>query len=326
MDTARELFDTLESFKMPDTKGRTPQQQLLDYCQQVLGTVERYYFDYKTKSDPLDPKLSESDRKNLGKGVSGFANSKGGVLIWGIEDGTLAPKPISDVGIFVASLLQLGPLATDPPVPQIDGFWIPSDSGKNEGFGFIYVPESSLPPHRVALAIKDIQNHYFFRSGQDFIIAPHAQLEDWFGRRPHPVLSLITKLKTGGRMSGSAIVRVILGIKNSGRGVAKYPFLSVNVNLPYRISASGIDGKLTLGLPQLSGGPGQCDGSYGASVTRVIHPGIEHEVTSLEGKIQLSARPVDVPDLVIKYIIMAEGVRPVEGEKTVPGTELLAAA
>src|ERR1044072_6944125 len=79
------------------SNGQTPEHRLTSYCQDVLTSVERLPFDYKTKTDTRTPALDDSDKRNLAKAISGFANSGGGVLLWGIkgeEDKPLQFKPI----------------------------------------------------------------------------------------------------------------------------------------------------------------------------------------------------------------------------------------
>jgi predicted HTH transcriptional regulator len=78
MDQAQELFEKLQSLKNSE--------EFLEYCNQILGAVERIHVDFKEKHDRRNPKLEDDDKKNLAKAVSGFANSGGSVLIWGIED------------------------------------------------------------------------------------------------------------------------------------------------------------------------------------------------------------------------------------------------
>jgi predicted HTH transcriptional regulator len=77
---------------------------------------------YKTKRDSRTPQLEDDDRKNLAKALSGFANSSGGVLLWGVK-GNPVPTlmPITQIQIFMENLLQLGGLATEPSILGIDG-------------------------------------------------------------------------------------------------------------------------------------------------------------------------------------------------------------
>lgn len=325
MDSGENLFQTLRSFRQSVVPGKSPQQRLIDYCATVLGSVERDHFDYKTKSDPAVPILSDRDKEHLAKAVSGFANSAGGVLIWGIEDKTNGPHPISEVETFVSSLLQLGPLATDPSVRDIDGDWIPGDSGAG-GFALIYVPESPLPPHRVSLKIKGVQNHYYVRSGQDFTVATHTQLEDMFGRRPQPKLSLTTKVASGGHGTRSgrawAEVRVIVGIKNSGRGPARGPFISIAVNQPYRLSGVITDQNFGFrGIqPQTA-----TEGRYSSLQGVILHSGLDQEVTYISTEVDISERDVcvlEIHDLVIQYILAADGTRTVSGREIIRAAEI----
>jgi hypothetical protein len=326
MDAAIKLFDTLKDFKHDDGPGQSSQRRLIDYCTNVLGAIERFHVDFKEKSDRRDAKMSDDDKKNLAKAVSGFANSGGGVLIWGIEDGTIAAKPIAAIYNFVSSMLSLAPQLTDPPVQGIDGDWIPSDSGtRSEGFGLVYIPESLLPPHRVLLKQEGIKDHYFIRSGESFVIASHTQLEDMFGRRPQPKLSLSKRIVIGSRSGDIVHLRIMLGIENSGRGAAKSPFLSVRVNAPYKIATYGIDGNLHFGLTPLVHSMDAQDRRYGSSADVVIYPNITHDVTCIEAEIDKSL-PSNISDLVIYYAIAAEGARPVKGQETISGRDLLRAA
>jgi len=48
--------------------------------------VEELFLDYKQSSTVLPAtKMSDEDRKNLAKSVGGFANSEGGVIVWGVD-------------------------------------------------------------------------------------------------------------------------------------------------------------------------------------------------------------------------------------------------
>jgi hypothetical protein len=320
MDSAKQLFEKLRSFK----STKSPQQALLEFCTHVLGSIERLHVDFKEKHDRHDANLSDDDRKNLAKAVSGFGNSSGGVLLWSIEDKTLLPKPIVHVDSFVSSMLQIASQITDPILFGIDGDWIESDERKGQsGFGLLLIPESLLPPHRVVLNQLRVKDHYYIRTGNSFVVASHTQLEDMFGRRPKPNLSLNAKIVGAMTAGNERYLRVILGIENKGRGTAKYPFLAVKVHHPYNVDSYGIDGNRNFGLSELTKSAGSEETRYGASTEVVIHPGIIHDVTSVKVKIDLAnQKESQVPDLVIDYKIAAEGIIPVEDQKIISGAEI----
>ena len=86
MGQAEELFKTLESLAANFQKPQSPTTAIVDYCKNVLGATERLHFDFKRKEEHQHPHLDGKDKRNLAKAVSGFANSGGGVLHWGIHD------------------------------------------------------------------------------------------------------------------------------------------------------------------------------------------------------------------------------------------------
>jgi len=326
VNSAKELFKRLTSFKKVDSSGQTPEQKFLDYCNRVLGSVERLHIDFKEKSNRSYASLEDADRKNLARAISGFANSGGGVLIWGIQDKTLSPKPITDIQLFVSSVLELAPQVTDPVVENIDGDWLQSDdSAGKDGFGLILIPESLLPPHRVLLNFHGIKNNYYLRTAGAFVEASHTQLEDMFGRRPQPKLGLHTKvIQYGSRFGGMSNVFVVLGIKNHGRGAAKAPFLSVKVNHPYEIYKYGLDGNYNFGLDKVRSSIGSQETKYGSSADVVIHTGVVHEVAMVDVKAaDINKAGGDVQDLVVEYKIAAEGTGLIEGRKVVIKRKLL---
>jgi Putative DNA-binding domain len=48
--------------------------------------VEELFLDYKQSSTTLPSrKLSDEDKKNLAKAIAGFANSEGGLIVWGVD-------------------------------------------------------------------------------------------------------------------------------------------------------------------------------------------------------------------------------------------------
>jgi hypothetical protein len=311
MGTALELFQVLSEFVKKPSSGKSPQDSLIDYCRNMLGGIERVHFDFKRKASPSSSTLDEPDKKNLAKAISGFANESGGVLIWGVDDKTTAPSPIADVSQFVDSILQLSHQVTSPSVSGIDGTYIPANLNAQSGFGVIYIPESELPPHRVILDLPQVKDHYFRRSGSSFSRASHSQLEDMFGRRPRPVLDL--KLLRDLKCSNDELV-IVASLENKGRGIARYPYISLRVHGPFGISVWGVDGNGKIGLPAIEKGDKvgsiydryHASMSFGSSDGFAIHPGMVHAVTKImlfsDWKSSGSSR-----DLKIDYTIAAEG-------------------
>ncbi|MCH8275513.1 MAG: ATP-binding protein [Armatimonadetes bacterium] len=299
MNAAKELFDTLAKCKVSEH----PQKQLLEYCNNALSGVERVHVDFKEKSDSSKSDMDPEDQKNVAKAVSGFANSGGGVLIWGVEDKSLCPKPISDVDRFLSSMLELAPHVTDPVVGGIDGDCIPEEgSADGAGFALLFIPESQLPPHRVILKESRIQGHYYVRSGSSFVRASHVQLEDMFGRRPKPKLNLrITGIKEVKSTDG--YYTAFFALANDGRGMARSP--AVLIELPKGIKGGRPGGGF---LYERTSNRFSSNGRVAVYETdwQVIHSGLDIEFQGL--KIAKSDFPPGSP-ITLKCSLHAEGVQ-----------------
>ena len=75
--------------------------------------AEELFLDFKRSADNgSGSKLHQSDRNNLAKAISGFGNSEGGVVVWGVDcrnvpasgDVASARVPIKDPKRFVSWL------------------------------------------------------------------------------------------------------------------------------------------------------------------------------------------------------------------------------
>lgn len=332
------LFQTIMAAKEPSDDGLSPQRRLFDYVNGTLGSIERNHFDYKTKANSQAPGLEADDKRNVARAVSGFANTEGGVLIWGIEDRTLKPRPIADAERFAQALVDFAKLATAPTVVGLDAGVLPADE---PGYGFValYIPESELPPHRVVVSCKDgnandaggtikdlkIKDHYFFRTADSFIVASHIHLEFLFKRRPAPHLEITRRLDTWGHSGEYLNVVVFVGIRNSGRGDARGPFMAALVHKPYKVDEYGIDGNNNFGLPRNKASSGEdSEVLFGLSSDPIIPSGVSRDVFTVRIKVRRHT-PLDFyfDALVIDLRVAAEGYPVEQRQVSISGFELL---
>jgi len=142
-------------------------------------TFESEFLDFKGGFN-LD--LKSEDLQDLwAKNLSCFANSDGGVLIFGIE----APKGkaknlslVQDVEGLVQRLKSLLPVATEPPVQrvEIEPYRDPPES--NKGFVVCFIPASPWRPHQVKLGSR--QNWFYIRATDNCIPCNHSTLRSLF--------------------------------------------------------------------------------------------------------------------------------------------------
>lgn len=150
---------------------------------------EELFLDFKRSADDgKGRKLHDIDRKNLSKAISGFGNSEGGVIVWGVDcrddgvqgDVASSKVPIENPKRFLSRLEGSITGCTIPAHPQVRHHAIELD-----GLGFVatYIPKSFLAPHQTVG-----QQQYYMRAGSDFLPVPHAVLSGLFGRHPQPLV------------------------------------------------------------------------------------------------------------------------------------------
>lgn len=223
---------------------------------------EDLYLEFKEKSDRRDGKLSDDDKKNFSKSLSGFANSDGGVLVWGLERGknetAKSLKPIEDLDEFIKSLKKILINVVQPFVDDVRIEPIYVSKKSSAGYVKCLIPRSDKTPHRAVLADRE----YYKRSTEGFYKLEHFDLEDMFGRRQRPLLNLSLSLNP---IKGDDSQReLVFTFTNYGRAVAKhYGFLcrfSLNMEI---LSVTELSNVTHLNrIPTVS-----CEGNLG-----VIHP------------------------------------------------------
>lgn len=301
-----------------------------------INELERWVSTHRQEDLHLDFKLlttgaelSRDDKKNLAKAISGFANSDGGLIVWGVDcrkdannvDAASGLKPVPDADAVLSRLQSLTGEATSPIVEGVQHRIIRTSDGA--GIIATLIPASDLGPHMARAG----EQRYYKRSGDSFYQMEHFDIADMFGRRLRPRLSLQLKptvIMTERNRRFTA--EVIAVIENTGRGIARFPLLRLQLSDYYVMDSYGLDGKRGTGLPaQVQTYRNQEMASFAGGMNDVIHPGIELQVA----KILLSSfEYIDdhqdpPPDLVVNYNLAAEGFPSQKGQVCVEGRLLI---
>src|SRR5579862_619910 len=251
MNTSRQSASTDTLFTTLDTVG------ILRFVDERRG--EDLTLDSKTAPSHF---ANREDRKTLASAISGFANSSGGLIIWGIDarrgpdeiDCAQQAVPLADAVLFLAKLVEHSASSTSPPVPGVVHRIVEGPGGP---FALTYVPEGSGGPYMA----KGGEDRYYQRSGDRFVRMEHFGVADMFGRRRRPRLVLtLTKEPNGG---------LLITLTNEGRGVAKSPYLSLALPSNFRPSQYGFDGNGRFGLRFVGHAYGKC--TFGGDTDKVIH-------------------------------------------------------
>jgi Putative DNA-binding domain len=220
MSRAQDLFNTFIS------KGELALDEFI-----AARQSEELFLDFKRSSDGgVGKKLHDNDRNNLSKAISGFGNSEGGIIIWGVDcsskkdfaDVAHTKYPIHDPQRFVSWLENAVSGCTIPPHPSVRHHAIVSSSVAEKGFVASLIPKSDAVPH---MAISN--KHYYIRAGSNFETTPHDVLAGMFGRRPQPNVFVMFAIGPA-KISGQVIkMNVDFVLANKGPGIAKDMFLTV---------------------------------------------------------------------------------------------------
>lgn len=197
---------------------------------------EELFLDFKRSADDgKGLKLHDKDRANLSKAISGFGNSEGGVIVWGIDcrdDGTKGDVaqckvPIDNPKRFLSRLEGVISGCTVPVHSHIR-HQVVEIGNSNTGFVATYIPKSYLAPHQTVSSYQ-----YYMRAGSSFSPVPHAVLSGMFGQLPQPfvfhnwVFSL-PEIKTENMVH----VSVELALVNGGPGIARELYINTKVFCP----------------------------------------------------------------------------------------------
>lgn len=192
---------------------------------------EAFFLDFKRSSDQgRNRRLSHTDRNNLAKAISGFGNSEGGVIVWGIDcsdvgegDVARARFPLADAAAFRSWLEGAVSGCTVPGHDSVVSHAVPID-GTQEGFVVTHIPKSYKAPHQVTPELR-----YYMRAGSSFQPVPHGVLAGMFGRRPQPFVYSNYILAVPEVAAMRVSVSCGIALFNQGPGVARDTFVVVTV-------------------------------------------------------------------------------------------------
>jgi hypothetical protein len=209
---------------------------------------EELFLDFKRSSDNgSGARLSDTDRGNLAKAISGFGNSEGGVIVWGVDcrpnqtlgDVAAAKIKIQNPRRFKSWLESAVSGLTLPPHPAVSHVAVEDDSGT--GFVISHIAKSYLAPHQ---CLRPVQ--YYMRSGSNFEPVPHGVLAGMFGRAPQPVIFHMWGAPPAElRSDGSAFFRIGLLLTNRSPAIARDVYLSVTIFPP------GANNRVAMEFPDL---------------------------------------------------------------------------
>lgn len=213
---------------------------------------EELFLDFKGSPDNgSGTKLHYSDREKLAKAISGFGNSEGGVLVWGIDcenlpaegDVARSKRPLKNPARFKSWLEGAVSGCTLPPHQGVEHRVIPSANSADEGFLVTLIPKSLRSPHQCI--VEPHRHRYYMRVGSNFDHVPHGLLAGMFGQQPQPHIFHIWKNYGGGisgrdpgisysgsRLEETPYSKLGFVLRNEGACVARDLYVNIEIGLP----------------------------------------------------------------------------------------------
>jgi hypothetical protein len=287
-------------------------KKMISECQE-----ENLYLEFKTVNHPvINDQNREYDFKNISEVISGFANSNGGIVIWGIkakknsknQDVAFQNKPIKELTRFLNILNRLEGQCVTPTVNGIIHKKI--ETKEDEGYIKTYIPPSETAPHMANLAGK----HYYKRSGDSFYICEHFDIIDILHRKTYANLELIisedTYVDKNVGQGNQTRYEKKISLINTGKNFARAPYLKIDINSPFQMAQFGLDGNGNIGLfkkREIPFSPYSC--SYIGGQDIVLYPNIIYDIDKI--RLEISNTEVNIPDLNIEYTLVAENMEKV---------------
>ena len=223
-------------------------------------------------------KVRDEDIRPLwSKALGSFANSGGGVLVWGIRadrdgasgiDAVQEEAPVPDVERLVHKLKEWQPPATDAPVPGVVVQPMLLPGSAKEGFVVCLIPESNSKPHRSEFGKGDVKRFYM-RIGDSTQECTVPILRQLFYPRHSPKLTVTLTLKNTGQaknvahaVNGTTDKVRLVGVKIANTGSSSV----FDVHVRIRCDAHEV----------YSDTPGQILQEFGTVMTNAsLHPSLD---------------------------------------------------
>jgi len=249
------------------------------------GEAEGLYLECKA---PSSPSLSREQKANLGRAVSGFANTVGGVIIWGVSttrhahsdlDILTQLEPLGSIASFSRQVANTIPSLTTPSISSAQSRILKTSSKETRGLLITYIPQLRTGPVQ-----SNSDSLFYFRSGDEFVIAPYDLIRRLFSFTEVPDLRIhLEPALVKKREDGSW--EIPLTIRNLSPAMAEHVDLFIQIGNPSAcesITANALDDASPLN-------PGKT--VFTKQVQRIIHRGLNYAQGALVVKMRVGKRP-----------------------------------
>ena len=292
-DPAESIFQQLRSWRSL--------QDLID-----AGETEGLYLECKA---PTSPTLNPGMRQHLGEAISGFSNTSGGVVIWGISttkhahsrlDVLTQIEPVGNVVSLAANIDRAIPSLGYPTIRSVPSMVVRRQKSDTRGVVVTYVPPNAGDPVQNVLDKK-----FYLRTIDGFVEMPYDVLKRLFAGssapdlRPELPAHLVTR--TGD------VWNIPIAFSNSSTAAATFTRVHVEIQNPGACQSVVAIGGLT-DVSRLN--PGKT--AFSVDYDRPILRGISQVVGTLSVTMKRHVRPRRI--LLLRTAVLSVSMRAREWE------------
>ena len=223
-------------------------------------------------------KLSQEVQSHLATALSGFSNTSGGVILYGVETQRHAHSgeellsriaPVDDAERLAAAVKGHVPRLTTPAAPGVAVQTIQLKPESKKGIVAIGVPMSVTEPVQ---STKD--EHFYYRSGGRFNRMPYQMIKKLFSSSGAENPDLVPKISGQKIKKGSGLMWTIpIEIRNKSNSAARHAVVAVAIS-----NASDFQGINAVGLKDQSGVNPRMKILTWSSDDKVFHKGLDQRI------------------------------------------------
>ncbi|KKL15736.1 hypothetical protein LCGC14_2502620, partial [marine sediment metagenome] len=236
---------------------------------------------------PLSPTLNRDMKDKLARALSGFSNTAGGVVLWGVAttphshsklDVISHLEPVGNCARFEKQIRAAIPTLTSPSVLKYETKLIKRRRADTQGVIAVYIPFTSGDP-----LLNNNNNVFYFRSSDEFVPAPYELIKRLFSATDVPdVYPMFTQELVNLETDGSWSIPIII----DNRSTAYAEDMDVSVTIINPSSCENITASKFRDTSDIN--PGMK--VFMASLERGIHRGMPVVVGTLKVKMKTSKR------------------------------------
>ena len=248
-----------------------------DKIQEMINNGESEGLHLECKA-PHKPQLDQELRSHLSVVLSGFSNTEGGVILYGVEtnrhrhsklDVLTEVVPVGNCAGFAGQISAKIPSLTTPPITNAKVKILKSDPAHTKGLVVVCVSKAMGDP------IQTVANqHFYYHTGTSFERCPHEMIKRLFAATESPELVPAIDVRTIEKKDERGW-EIPIVIHNLSSAIAEHTVISIEIQ-----NSEEFESLKAKNIRDMSNvNPGAC--VFMAHPKQVMHKGLPTRIGSL---------------------------------------------